>query len=155
MLSRSVGEVLYSPASVLSRNGSVEAGVGARKGRTASQVLRRGREVGRGGCRGGVSGVEGVVCAAKRTRGDACGDVSLASESGRGRTVGVTGRSRASAEELWLARCRSKGVGRESVGHGLSVACDVTAGAGGAGHLVLSWRRIPLQVMPQKTDKIT
>jgi hypothetical protein len=134
MLSRSGVVVLYSPAYVPSENGSVEAGVGVRKGLTEAQVLRRGGEVDVGGCRGGASGGEGVEWGVERRRAEACGGVGITVEAGRGRTDGVAGRSRASAEEEWVAggRCRSRGVRRESLGHGLSVACGVTPGAGGA-----------------------
>jgi transposase InsO family protein len=151
-------EVLYSPKATPQYNGAAEAGVGAMKGRTEVQALLRGAP---------GSWTWDDTEAARRE----------ANEAGVGRRETSPTR-----EEAWAARPRLDAEARAAfraevdrrrggTAPALPVEAEPSGGEGSdkacpwrvvlrralvaLGYLVLNWRRIPLQVKPQKTDNIT
>jgi hypothetical protein len=159
MLSPQGVAVLYSPAYTPSYNGSVEAGVGAMKGRTEMQAWLR-----------GASGswtwedVEAArqeantVCVGRRASSPTRAQVWASRPR-----LHETARAALRAEVLRQQRKRvwpEAGAEAESSGGSvLDKACPwrvvLRRALVALGYLVLSWRRIPLPIKPQKADKIT
>jgi hypothetical protein len=147
--------VLYSPAYMPSYNGSAEAGVGAMKGRTQMQAWRR-----------GVSGCwtwEDMEAARQEANAACVGR----RESSPTRAQAWASRPRLGEEArvgLWAEVLRQQSK-RSSAAAEVLEGSDVDKGCPWRvvlrralvtlGYLVLLWRRIPLPIKSQKTDKIT
>ena len=148
---------LYSPPYTPQYNGSVEAGVGALKGRTEAQALARGAP--------GEWSWEDVEAARQEAN---------AAPSGRREASPARAAVWAARPPLGAAARAAfhTEVLRQQQGPSPVVPAEAKATAGGAsdkacpwrvvlrralvalGYLVVTWRRIPLQVKPKKTDKI-
>jgi hypothetical protein len=147
--------VLYSPAYTPSYNGSVEAGVGAMKGRTEVQAWRR-----------GVSGSwtwEDLEAARQEAnRANVCRRESSPTRAqvwaSRPR-LGEEARAGLRAEVLRQRPKKSSPEAEVLEGSVLGRRCSwrvvLRRALVALGYLVLSWRRIPLPIKSQKTDKIT
>jgi hypothetical protein len=151
--------VLYSPAYTPRYNGGIEAGVGAMKGRTEMQAWLRGAE-----------------------RSWTWDDLEAARQEANAAPVGRR-ESEPTRAEVWSARPRldvqtraalaAEMLRQQSEVRVQQLRTEAEASAGrvpdkaclwrrvlrralvALGYLVLSWRRIPLPIEPQKTDKIT
>jgi hypothetical protein len=159
MLSPQGVAVFYSPAYTPSYNGSVEAGVGAMKGRTAMQAWLRGAS---------GSWTWEDMEAARQEANAACvgrreSSLTRAQVWALRPQLNEAARSALGAEVLrqqppcvWPGADAKDEVSGGSV---LDRSCPWRVVLGRAlvtlGYLVLSWRRIPLPINPQKTDKIT
>ena len=159
MLSPHEVSVLYSPVETPSYNGSVEAGVGSMKGRTEAQAWLRGAS--------GNWTWEDLEAARQEANAACVGR----SEHSPTRAQVWASRPRLGAEAR--AALRAEVVRQQPAG--VSSLAGAEAGAAGGsvsdkgcpwrvvlrralvalGYLVLSWRRIPLPIKSQKTDKIT
>ena len=155
MLSPQGVAVLYSPAYTPSYNGSVEAGVGAMKGRTAMQAWLRGAS--------GNWTWEDME-AARQEANAAC--VGRRESSPTRAQVWASrpqldekARAALRAEVLRQQRKRVWPEAESSGGSVLDKGCPwrvvLRRALVALGYLVLSWRRIPLPIKPQKADKIT
>jgi transposase InsO family protein len=151
--------VLYSPVHTPSYNGSVEAGVGAMKGRTEMQAWLR-----------GVSGSwtwedteaarqeANAACVSRRENSPTRAQVWASRPR-----LGEGARAALRAEVLrQQPRCSLSESAAEAETAGECVSdkgCPwrvvLRRALVALGYLVLSWRRIPLQVKTQKTAKIT
>jgi transposase InsO family protein len=150
-------EGLYSPAYTPQYNGAVEAGVGALKGRTAAQALARGAP--------GEWTWEDLEAA----RQEANAAPVARRETSPTRAAVWAGRS--PLDEAARATFQAEVLRQQ--GPAPAVSADAEAQGGEAsgkvcpwrvvlrralvalGYLVFSWRRIPRQVNPKKTAKIT
>lgn len=147
---------LYSPAYTPQYNGGVEAGVGALKGRTAAQALARGApgewtwedlEAARQEAN--------AVCVARRetspTRAAVWAGRSPLDEPTRATFQAEVLRQQGSA----AASAEAEAQGGETSDKACPWRVVLRRALVALGYLVFSWRRIPLQVNPKKTDKIT
>jgi transposase InsO family protein len=150
-------EGLYSPAYTPQYNGGVEAGVGALKGRTAAQALARGApgewtwedlEAARQEAN--------AVCVARRETSP---------------TRAAVWAARSPLDEAARATFQAEVLRQQGPAPAVSAEAEVQGGEASdkacpwrvvlrralvaLGYLVFSWRRIPLQVNPKKTAKIT
>jgi transposase InsO family protein len=159
MLSPQGVAVLYSPAYTPSYNGSVEAGVGAMKGRTEMRAWLR-----------GVSGSwtwEDTEAARQESKTVCVGRRESSP------TRAQVWESRPRLDEEARAALRAEVLRQQPKRVSSEVAAKAEASGGSVldkgcpwrvvlrralvalGYLVLSWRRIPLQVKTKKTDNIT
>jgi hypothetical protein len=156
LLSQHGVHTLYSPAYTPQYNGAAEAGVGALKGRTEAQALARGApgewtwddlEAAR---------LEAnAACVARRETSPTRAGVWAAREP-----LGAEARALFRAEVDRQRQAQAAAPPAETTGgEVLDKACPwrvvLRRALVALGHLAFSWRRIPPQDRPQKTDKIT
>ena len=159
MLSPQGVAVLYSPAYTPSYNGSVEAGVGAMKGRTEMQAwlrdasgswtwedLEAARQESNAACVGRrESSPTRAQVWASRPRLDEAARSALRAEV-----------LRQQPKCVWPeAGVKDKESGESVLDKGCPWRVVLRRALVALGYLVLSWRRIPLPIKLQKTDKIT
>jgi hypothetical protein len=159
MLSPQGVAVLYSPAYTPSYNGSVEAGVGAMKGRTEMQAWLRGasgswtwedleaaRQEANAACVGRrESSPTRAQVWALRPRLDETARAALRAEV-------LRQQPKIGSAEAWTEKEASGG---SVLDKGCPWRVVLRRALVALGYLVLSWRRIPLPIKPQKVDKIT
>jgi transposase InsO family protein len=148
---------LYSPAYTPQYNGSAEAGVGAMKGRTEARALARGAP---------GDWTWDDVEAARQEANAACVGRREASPTRAGvwasrPPLGAQERATFHAEVLRQRQGKASEVHTEAEASGGQASDEecpwrvvLRRALVALGYLVFSWRRIPLQVRPQKTDKI-
>lgn len=158
LLSQNGVEVLHSPRYTPQYNGSVEAGVGAMKGRTEACAARRGSA-------GGWTW-EDAECARQESNDAPVGRRASSptrqevwearagiSAEARAAFAAEVSRQRGGGPPVGLEGAEVAGGAAEDQGSPCRVALRRALVA--LGYLVFSWRRIPLQVGPKKTDNIT
>ena len=149
---------LYSPPYTPQYNGSVEAGVGALKGRTEAQALARGAP--------GEWTWEDVEAARQEANAAPIGrreaSPTRAAVWAARPPLGEEARATFHTEVLRQRQGQSSVAPAEAkatAGEASDKACPwrvvLRRALVALGYLVVSWRRIPLQIKPNKTDKIT
>jgi len=146
--------VLYSPAYTPSYNGSAEAGVGAMKGRTEMQAWQRGvSECWTWEDVEAARQEANAVCVGRRD-----GSPTRAEVWESRPRLGEEARAELRAEVLRQQPKKSSPeaqmLERNDVDKGCPWRVVLRRALVALGYLVLSWRRIPLPIKSQKTDKI-